>query len=971
MLMTRRQVLTAAALLATAPCHASPAPLTVTRDAGSWRVVNRATGDALGLGAGAPRFEFVDGAVGGDMAGAAAWTAVPTTTPGRRRWHALWRAPDGTEIRALLDVDERRGLVRRSAALRLAGTRARLLRSVMLDAARGAGQAFRVEPGIQSQPALGRSFFAGIEYPIAATGADGDALTLAYRPGRQIRPGAWYHTHTAVYGAAPAGGATRAFVRYIDGLRPAPRGVHFNYNSWWTSPVPYRERDILDLVSTIHRRMERPYGAAPDTVCIDMGWSRADGIWEVDRDLFPRGLAPLARACAGMGAHPGLWVSPSAVYPPALNLAAARRNGFETDERKACLAGSRYRAALERALVTLARQGSLRHVKLDGYVPTCDQAGHGHEPGALSAEPVADGMIRVLRALRAAAPDVWIEPTCFGPRPSPWWLRYCNSVTGSFGDDAPAGRTPCPIYRESYTTARDWYNLQGTASIRLPIAAQEVLGIVHQSPEPLQNDSVMAVLRGHQFLPLYVNPRHMTERRWAFLAALVRWARANQGVLAETVPIYPPSWRNYLESGSGEAPPLREPYGYAHWRGGRGLVCLRNPWIEPARVRLSLAGDLGAAGLRGRVAVACVYPTPASVARRLAADGVLDITMAPYETAVLAIGPASEALTVPPRATAPAVAATARVRATRFVDTDTREPNGPDYTRVLAAPGPRLRVRLDATTRCGTASDLLLLTRAPVPVEAPVISVTLDGRPVPVRLLSSAAGWRATGLPEPEHWAWAVARVPPGRHRVAADMQTASEGVVVEGWLAPFAAPAAGTLVRDGFLPPPERRYLAARRVLGPTRLTDNLPEERGAGPEVRIAGVYLDTLDPEAVSQGWGTLQRNRSVWERPMTLGGRLFRRGLGTHAPARIVYALDGRWRRFRAWAGADQATAPTISMAVRVDGRIVWRAGRVTRETPPAHIDVSVAGARRLELIVGDGDNGLAGDHADWADAMLIR
>jgi hypothetical protein len=32
---------------------------------------------------------------------------------------------------------------------------------------------------------------------------------------------------------------------------------------------------------------------------------------------------------------------------------------------------------------------------------------------------------------------------------------------------------------------------------------------------------------------------------------------------------------------SNDAVMPREPYGYAHWSGGRGLVCLRNPWIVP------------------------------------------------------------------------------------------------------------------------------------------------------------------------------------------------------------------------------------------------------------------------------------------------------------------------------------------------------------------------------------------------------
>jgi hypothetical protein len=141
--------------------------------------------------------------------------------------------------------------------------------------------------------------------------------------------------------------------------------------------------------------------------------------------------------------------------------------------------------------------------------------------------------------------------------------------------------------------------------------------------------------------------------------------------------------------------------------------------------------------------------------------------------------------------------------------------------------------------------------------------------------------------------------------------------------------------------------------------------------PVERTNGVYLDTQEPASVEQGWGTRQRNWSVWEKPMTVGGRRFVRGLGTHAPARIVYDLGGQWRRFQAWARADQATGPTITIAVRVDRRVLWQSERLTGDAPAQRVDVNVTGAQRLALLVGDGGNGISGDHADWADARLLR
>jgi len=44
--------------------------------------------------------------------------------------------------------------------------------------------------------------------------------------------------------------------------------------------------------------------------------------------------------------------------------------------------------------------------------------------------------------------------------------------------------------------------------------------------------------------------------------------------------------------------------------------------------------------------------------------------------------------------------------------------------------------------------------------------------------------------------------------------------------------------------------------------------------------------------------------------------------------------------------------------------------MTRDLPAAWVDLDVSGAKRLELIVGDAGD-VNGDHADWAEARLLR
>jgi hypothetical protein len=68
---------------------------------------------------------------------------------------------------------------------------------------------------------------------------------------------------------------------------------------------------------------------------------------------------------------------------------------------------------------------------------------------------------------------------------------------------------------------------------------------------------------------------------------------------------------------------------------------------------------------------------------------------------------------------------------------------------------------------------------------------------------------------------------------------------------------------------------------------------------------VYSDGVSPDETSQGYGTLQVNRSVRGKILSIAGQAFQHGLGTHAPSKIVYELQGQYERFEAKVGVDDA------------------------------------------------------------------
>lgn len=139
-----------------------------------------------------------------------------------------------------------------------------------------------------------------------------------------------------------------------------------------------------------------------------------------------------------------------------------------------------------------------------------------------------------------------------------------------------------------------------------------------------------------------------------------------------------------------------------------------------------------------------------------------------------------------------------------------------------------------------------------------------------------------------------------------------------------------------------------------------------------KVSELYLDEVWPSFFSQDWGELRMRRSVEGNPIRIGGREFKRGLGTHARSTIIYKLDGSFRFFSAWVGVDdeKGGAGTVVFQVFVDGRKAFESGVMRGKQPPKRVLVNIEGGRELRLVVTDAGDGISCDHADWADAKLL-
>ncbi|MFQ5489766.1 MAG: NPCBM/NEW2 domain-containing protein [Phycisphaerae bacterium] len=140
----------------------------------------------------------------------------------------------------------------------------------------------------------------------------------------------------------------------------------------------------------------------------------------------------------------------------------------------------------------------------------------------------------------------------------------------------------------------------------------------------------------------------------------------------------------------------------------------------------------------------------------------------------------------------------------------------------------------------------------------------------------------------------------------------------------------------------------------------------------------YLSDLTPTRqdvrgiIHDPW-PVRFDRSVSNQLLTLGGRTFDKGIGVHARTKLIYTLGGAYERFCATIGIDDAVRPRGHVLFRLvgDGRTIFDSGRVDGSQPPREVSVNVAGIDRLTLRVDYGQQADLADHADWADARLIK
>ena len=135
---------------------------------------------------------------------------------------------------------------------------------------------------------------------------------------------------------------------------------------------------------------------------------------------------------------------------------------------------------------------------------------------------------------------------------------------------------------------------------------------------------------------------------------------------------------------------------------------------------------------------------------------------------------------------------------------------------------------------------------------------------------------------------------------------------------------------------------------------------------------LWLHKLDPTKMTIGLGAPQPDRNLSGKPITLKGVVYAHGLGVNAVSEIGIDLKGAATRFVAMVGVDDETQGkgSVRFQIWVDDRDTFDSGVLRGNDDPKLVDIDLAGAKRMDVLVSDAGDGNASDMADWAGAMFF-
>ena len=432
---------------------------------------------------------------------------------------------------------------------------------------------------VKGSPIVAGQWFAGLEHPLSASTVDRARARAVLTRELPLRPGAPF-TLSSVIGITRPGQLRRDFLTYIERERAHPYRTFLHYNSWYDIGYfsKYNEPEALAVIDAFGSELARKRGVTLNSFLFDDGWDDPKTLWGFHSG-FPNGFTPLRQAAARYGSAPGVWLSPWGGYgkPKEDRLANGREQGFETNRGGFALSGPKYYQRFHETCIAMIRRYGVNQFKIDGTGNVANAI-----PGS-EFDSDFDAAITLIGDLRREKPDLYVNLTT-GTFPSPFWLRYADSIWRGGEDHSFAG---VGTDRQQWITYRDGDTFRGVVSRGplFPLNALMLHGLIYaRQAKKLDTDpghDFTSEIRayfgtGTQLQEMYVTPSLLTQNNWDVLAEAANWSRTNADVLSDT------HW-------VGGDPRQLQVYGHAAWSPRRGILSLRNPSDKPQSIAIDVA----------------------------------------------------------------------------------------------------------------------------------------------------------------------------------------------------------------------------------------------------------------------------------------------------------------------------------------------------------------------------------------------
>jgi len=133
---------------------------------------------------------------------------------------------------------------------------------------------------------------------------------------------------------------------------------------------------------------------------------------------------------------------------------------------------------------------------------------------------------------------------------------------------------------------------------------------------------------------------------------------------------------------------------------------------------------------------------------------------------------------------------------------------------------------------------------------------------------------------------------------------------------------------------------------------------------------ILLTYMTPISARQGYGSLQVNKSVDGNTLSVGGKRYRYGIGTHTNSTIEYQLPENSSKFSFIAGIDdEVGSANVQFTVLGDRKVLWRSSTqygAEKDLPVISLDIK--NVKRLMLIASS-KGSINGGHADWINPII--